>query len=152
MLRREKNVAPLSVVPTDRIRAIAATAAPPAYRSVGGIAKRAVRVTLSRQCILETSDGGKLPALLRNVSHNGCRIEYASHAQPSGRVLIRDPNLSLELWGHVVWQAEGACGLLIDDADQLQSLMPELPGAPLISPLTASAKAGQKRSKIRKRM
>ena len=91
--------------------------------------------------------------MIRNLSYTGCRVEYFKQVSPSGRVLLKEPSLPLELWANVVWHADGVCGLLFENGEQVQERLPELSVLPIESApvVRAPVIGGKKRSTIRKR-
>lgn len=136
----------------DRLRAVLSKEPPSEYVSVGKTGKRAARKTIYKQGTLRLEQGEQLPVVIRNLSYTGCRLEFLMQIRPAGRVLLMEPSLPLEIWADVVWQGEGACGLVFEDGEQVQSRLPEL-SVREIEPaaVRVPVRAGKKRSAIRKR-
>lgn len=148
----DKKATTGGTVSLDRLRAVLSKAPPSEYVSVGKTGKRAARKTIYKQGILRLEQGEQLPVVIRNLSYTGCRLEFFKQTRPAGRVLLTEPSLPLELWADVVWQGEGACGLVFEDGEQVQMKMPEL-SVREIDPaaVRVPVRAGKKRSTIRRR-
>jgi len=115
-----------TTVPLDRVRAIASAAAPSGYTSVGKSNKRQPRQPVYKQAIAVLSNGQQAPVVIRNLSLTGCRIEFARGVTPVGRLCLKEETLPLEVWGSVVWKADGACGLAFEHNDQLLDVITSL--------------------------
>lgn len=136
MFNSRKSVTVAPVVPPDRLQAIVGAPAPRDYTAAGGVRKRMPRASVRKSATLRLADGAELPVMIRNLSLAGCRIEFSAPMQPSGRVLLSETSVPLELWAEVIWQGEGACGLAFE-ADELD--LASMPHAALAQPKSPGA-------------
>jgi hypothetical protein len=74
--------------------------------------------------LVETRAGLRQVVAVKNVSHDGARIESA-HALPlADEVLLSAPGLGLKCWAHVVWREERAAGLKFESKQPRRAVGP----------------------------
>jgi hypothetical protein len=112
--RKKTAVALAPSVPDERVRAVTKAKIPAQYSSAGGVEERAPRASVYKNAVLRLSGGREISVVIRNLSVTGCRVEFVDHAKLTGRVLITEPSVPLELWASIIWAGKGACGLSFD--------------------------------------
>lgn len=102
----------------ERWKAIASKPAPDAYLSSDDDRmSRSKRSPVYRQATATLSGGEKLPVVIRNLSHSGCRIEFFRKTPLTGQLVIDEQTTPLHFICEVVWQGDGAAGLQIVQGD-----------------------------------
>lgn len=117
MFARRKPAAVAPEIPSSRVQAIIDAPTPAEYKAAGGARLRQARASVRKPATLCLNGGRELPVTIRNLSAGGCRIEFVAPVRPSGRVLLIEKSVPLELWADVIWQGEGVCGLAFEEHD-----------------------------------
>jgi hypothetical protein len=110
--RKKPSEGPPSAL-LERAKAIGAKSAPEAYNDVGGRGKRAMRSKVFRQGVATLSGGERLEVAIKNLSPNGCRIEFFRQTTLTPTLILEEPSIPLHFEAEVIWQGDGAAGLRI---------------------------------------
>ena len=73
--------------------------------------ERSQRIDVFRPALLTLTRGEKVPAIIRNISETGARIEFFQYQALSDVVLLSEPTASMRVFAEVVWDKDGAGGL-----------------------------------------
>ncbi len=74
--------------------------------------ERAVRQAVFRQGALILGTGERLPIALKNVSSTGARVEFFTRRELPEFAVLVEPTLRIKSRVRVVWQRDGAAGLI----------------------------------------
>jgi hypothetical protein len=104
---------PPSAPPADRIRLVAErkASAPGSRAANAPAAQRAERTPVFRQGLLLLENGERLQVAIKNLSHDGARIEFFQNTVLPAKVELVESTLKLRTRATIVWQAPGAAGL-----------------------------------------
>lgn len=80
--------------------------------------RRPLRLSIAIPLTLRTATG-LIPAVTRDLSQQGCRIESAAPLAISQAVIIESPSLP-SIRAKVRWRRDGECGLVFDDTFSLR--------------------------------
>lgn len=86
-------------------------------RETWAFPRRALRVNLVIPVTLRTLTGA-VPAVTRNISQQGCRLETSSPLALSQAVILESPHHAA-IRAKVRWRRDGECGLVFDDTFSL---------------------------------
>ena len=75
---------------------------------------RADRQAVYRQGTLVLADGEKFSVAIKNLSESGARVEYFIRRELPELVLLIEPTLRIKRRARVVWQRDGAAGLVFE--------------------------------------
>lgn len=81
--------------------------------------ERAVRQAVFRQGALILGTGEKLPIALKNISSTGARVEFFVRRELPEFAVLAEPTLRIKSRVRVVWQRDGAAGLIFIPARAL---------------------------------
>lgn len=106
---------------TDRVQQIAqrpAQAPKPEFiaQEKARAKPRAERRALFRNGGLLIDDGQRVAVAIKNLSDSGARIEYFTKMDLPDYVTLVEPTLKLRRRAQVIWQTDGAAGLMFVEA------------------------------------
>jgi hypothetical protein len=99
---------------SDRLKAIAERkpADQSYYRDIIQKKDRAQRLPTFKQAHVMMATGERLDVVIKNITDYGARIEFIRRTHLSDRIHISEPTLPLNTWAQVIWQSDGAAGVL----------------------------------------
>jgi len=84
------------------------------YRDISYQSDRPRRTPTFKQAHLMMATGERLNVVVKNITDYGARIEFIRKTHLSDRVHLSEPTLPLNTWARVIWQSDGAAGVLFE--------------------------------------
>src|ERR1700741_676559 len=100
---------PRGGVPVDRVRRIAEA------KPSSAVGKRSPRQPVFRNGTLIFEDGDRLAVVIKDLSDGGARVEFFVNRPLPETMILSEPTLKLRRRACVVWQRDGAAGLVFSD-------------------------------------
>lgn len=73
--------------------------------------RRATRIDVFRPALLTLMNGEKVPAIIKNISDTGARIEFIKDSALTYVVKLSEPTTQTCVYAELVWDSDGVGGL-----------------------------------------